>query len=313
MAKLSDEDLFTLPLTFMGVPYGRPGPGSRAAILGLPFDCGIHPFRVGARSGPDAVRLQSPLIRRFNPTHADFDPLTALGVVDCGNVKLTPGRILDAFARIEQATTRIVDAGAVPVTIGGDGSVTVPVMRAVAKRHAGLVALHIDSHTDAYAYDPTDKYNAATQFTHVAEEGLLDASRSWHVGIRGTTFAHGVVPRTRELGYRIISLDELVRGGFNQRMAEFRDEAKGRPVYICFDMDVFDPSCAPGVCSPSWGGLSAREGLDLIRCLTDLDIVAVDVATVSPPHDVNNMAAHLCAHVIYEMLVLLARRHGLAG
>jgi agmatinase len=121
-----------------------------------------------------------------------------------------------------------------------------------------------------------------------------------------------VVPRTGGLGYRVIPLDELVRGGFGQRMAEFRDQAKGRPVYICFDMDVFDPSCAPGVCSPSWGGLSAREGIDLIRTLTDLDIVAVDVGTVSPPHDVNHMAAHLCAHVIYEMLVLLCRQRGLA-
>lgn len=308
MTTLSDDDLFTLPLTFMGVPYGRPGPGTRAAILGLPFDCGIHPFRVGARTGPDAVRLQSPLIRPFNPTHADFDVISALGVVDCGNVKLTPGRILDAFERIEQAAGRVVDAGAVPVTIGGDGSITVPVMRAVAKRHKNLVALHIDSHTDAYTYDPSDKYNAATQFTHVAEEGLLDVASSWHVGIRGTTYAQGVVTRAQGLGYRVVSLDELVRGGFGQRMAEFRDQAAGRPVYICFDMDVFDPSCAPGVCSPSWGGLSAREGIDLVRTLTDLNIVAVDVATVSPPQDVNNMAAHLCAHVIYEMLVLLCRQ-----
>jgi len=309
MAELSDEELFTLPLTFMGVPYGRPGPANKAAVLGLPFDCGVHPFRVGARNGPDAVRAQSPLIRRFNPTHADFDPIAALGVVDCGNVRLTPGRILDAFDRIEQAVTRIVDAGAVPVTIGGDGSVTVPVTRAAAKRHKGMVVLHIDSHTDAYAYDPADKYNAATQFTHVAEEGLIDASRSWHAGIRGTTFAQGVVARTSALGYRVVSLDELVRGGFSQRMAEFRDQAAGRPVYLCFDMDVFDPSCAPGVCSPSWGGLSAREGIDLIRTLTDLNIVAVDVATVSPPQDVNNMAAHLCAHVIYELLVILYRQH----
>ena len=312
MAKPSDDDLFTQPLTFMGVPYGRPGSGNRAAILGLPFDCGTHPFRVGARGGPDAVRLQSPLIRRFNPTHADFDPVAALGVVDCGNVKLTPGRILDAFERIELAAVRIVEAGTVPVTIGGDGSVTVPVTRAVATHYKNLVALHIDSHTDAYAYDPADKYDAATQFTHVAEERLIDASSSWHVGIRGTTFAQGVAPRTRALGYRVISLDELVRGGFSQRIAEFRDQAAGRPVYICFDMDVFDPSCAPGVCSPSWGGLSAREGIDLIRTLTDINIVAVDVATVSPPQDVNHMAAHLCAHVIYEFLVLLCRQHGLA-
>jgi agmatinase len=312
MLQLADAELFSLPLTFMGVPYGRPQAGNRAAIIGLPFDCGTHPFRVGARCGPDAVRWQSPLIRRFNPTHADFDPLSALGVVDCGNVVLTPGRIDDAFARIEQAVGRVVTAGAIPVTIGGDGSVTVPVMRAVARHHGMLVALHIDSHTDAYAYTAADKYNAATQFTHVAEERLLDASASWHVGIRGTTFAEGVLGRARRLGYRVLSLDELVRGGVAQRMAEFRDEAAGRPVYVCFDMDVFDPACAPGVCSPSWGGLSAREGIDLIRTLTELNIVAVDVATVSPPQDVNHMAAHLCAHVVYEMLVLLARQAGLA-
>lgn len=311
MANLTDEDLFTLPNTFMGAPYGRPGPSNRAAILGIPFDCGTHPFRVGARGGPDAVRAQSVLMRRFNPTHADFDPVTALGLVDCGNVKLTPGRIVDAFERIEQAVDRIVAAGAVPITIGGDGSITVPVARAAAKRFKGMVALHIDSHTDAYPYSEAEKYNAATQFTHVAEEQLIDASRSWHAGIRGTTYAQGVVSRTQSLGYRVLSLDELVRGGITQRMAEFRDQAGDRPVYLCFDMDVFDPSCAPGVCTPSWGGLSAREGIDLLRSLEGLNIVAIDVNTVSPPQDIGNLAAHLCAHVIYETLVLLCRRYDL--
>ncbi len=276
MDRLSDSDLFTSPLTFMGAPYGRPGPANKAAILGIPFDCGTN-MRIGARGGPDSVRQQSALMRRFNPTHADFDPVAALGLVDCGNVKLTPSKIVDAFERTEQAVDRIVAAGAVPVTIGGDGSVTVPVARAV------------------------------------AEEGLVDPEFSWHVGIRSTTYAQGVVPRAMSLGYKIVSLDELVRGGFAQRMAEFRDKVGKRPVYLCFDMDVFDPSCAPGVCTPSWGGLSAREGIDLLRCLTDLNIVAVDVNTVSPPQDVNGMAAHLCAHVIYETLVLLSRQMGLTG
>lgn len=308
MPRMTDEELFTLPTTFMGAPYGRPGPGNRAAILGIPFDCGTHPFRIGARGGPDSVRTQSVLMRRFNPTHADFDPVSALGLVDCGNVRLTPGRIVDAFDRIEQAADRIVQAGAVPITIGGDGSITVPVARAAAKRHKGMVALHIDSHTDAYPYTEAEKYNAATQFTHVAEEGLIDPTRSWHAGIRGTTFAQGVVARTRGLGYRVMSLDDLVRGGVAQRMAEFKDQAGDRPVYLCFDMDVFDPSCAPGVCTPSWGGLSAREGIDLLRSLDGLNIVAIDVNTVSPPQDIGNMAAHLCAHVIYETLVLLCRR-----
>ncbi len=185
--------------------------------------------------------------------------------------------------------------------------------RAVGKKHPKMAALHIDAHTDAYPYDASEKYNSATQFTHVAEEGLVDPTFSWHVGIRGTTYAQGVVPRAMSLGYKVVTLDELVRGGFAQRMAEFRDKVGKRPVYLCFDMDVFDPSVAPGVCTPTWGGLSAREGIDLLRCLTDLNIVAVDVNTVSPPQDVNGMAAHLCAHVIYEALVLLCRQMGLAG
>lgn len=312
MPATPDADLFTAPHTFMGVPAGLPGPGNRAAILGLPFDCGTHPLRIGARGGPDAVRQQSQGMRRFNPTHADFDPLAALGLVDCGNVRLTPGKIDDAFARIEAAVSRILAAGAVPVTIGGDGSVTVPVARAVAKKHKGLVALHIDSHTDAYPYDGTEKFNASTQFTHVVEEGLIDAASSWHVGIRGTTYMQGVVPRARGLGYTVVSLDDLVRGGFVQRMAEFRDQAKGRPVYLCFDMDVFDPSVAPGVCTPSWGGLTAREGIDLLRALAGLNIVAIDVNTVSPPQDIGHMAASLCVQVIYETLVLLCRQLELA-
>ncbi|WP_291296347.1 arginase family protein [Elioraea sp.] len=313
MTTLADDGLFRAPRTFMGAPYGRPGEGSRAAFIGLPFDCGVHPFRVGCRQGPHAVREMSALMRRYNPTYADFDPVKALGLVDCGDVELTPGRILDAYARMEAGVSAIVEAGAIPVTVGGDGSVSVPVLRAVAKRHPGLAVLHIDSHTDTYPYDdPDDRYNAATQLTHAVEEGLVDPHRSWHIGIRGSTFAQGVVKRARSLGYGVVSIDDLVRRGFAQTIAEFREGVARRPVYICFDMDVFDPSCAPGVATPTWGGLSAREGIDLIRTLTDLDIVAVDINTVSPAQDVNNMAAHLCAHVAYEFLVLLCRNLGLA-
>jgi agmatinase len=313
MTTPGEDALFRKPRTFMGAPYGRPGAGNRAAFIGLPFDCGVHPFRVGCRQGPHAVREMSALMRRYNPTYADFDPVTALGLVDCGDVELTPGRILDAYARMEAGVSAIVEAGAIPITVGGDGSVSVPVLRAVAKRHPGLAVLHIDSHTDTYPYDdPDDRYNAATQLTHAVEEGLVDPHRSWHIGIRGTTFAQGVVQRARSLGYGVVSVDDLVRRGFAQTIAEFREGVARRPVYICFDMDVFDPSCAPGVATPTWGGLSAREGIDLIRTLTDLDIVAVDINTVSPAQDVNNMAAHLCAHVAYEFLVLLCRNLGLA-
>lgn len=305
------DPLFTAPETFMGLPAGSPGLGCRAAILGVPFDCGTHAFRVGARQGPTAVRQQSGLIRRFHPSLADVDVLSLLGAVDCGNVALTPGRIDDALPRIETAAGAILDAGAVPVGIGGDGSVSLALMRAAGRRFPGLVALHIDSHTDAYPYEPDDRYNAATQFTNAVEEGWVDASRSWHVGVRGFTYRSGVLDHAAHLGFRVVTAETLLRRGFAQTMAEFRSTVGERPVYLCWDMDVFDPSVAPGVCTPTWGGLTAREGIELIRSLSGLNIVAMDFNTVSPPQDVNDMAAHLCAHMIMEGMLLLARRHDL--
>ncbi|MDE2517166.1 MAG: arginase family protein [Rhodospirillales bacterium] len=305
--------LFTAPRSFLDLPAGLPGPGCRAAILGVPFDCGTHPFRVGARQGPDAVREQSPLVRRFHPSLADLDILAAMRVVDCGNVALTPGRIEDALPRIEAAAGEILDRGAVPVGIGGDGSISLALMRAAGRRHPGMVALHVDSHTDAYAYTAEDKFNAATQFTHAAEEGVVDAARSWHVGVRGFTMVEGVIGQTTGLGFRVVTIETLVQRGFAQCMAEFREHLGGRPLYLCWDMDVFDPSVAPGVCTPAWGGLTAREGITLIRTLTGMNIVAMDFNTVSPPQDVNGMAASLCAHMIMEGMVLLARQCGMVG
>ena len=289
----------------MGLPPGPPGAGCRAAIVGVPFDCGTHPFHIGSRQGPTEVRRQSRLVRRFHPSLADRDVLAELNAVDCGNVVLTPGRIEDAFPRIDAAAASVLEAGAVPVGIGGDGSVSLPLMRAAGRHHPGLVALHIDSHTDAYPYTPDDRFNAATQFTHAAEEGAVDASASWHVGVRGFTYCAGVLDHAAGLGFRVVTIDELVRRGFAQAMAEFRDVVAGRPVYLCWDMDVFDPAVAPGVATPTWGGLSAREGIDLIRTLAGLHIVAMDFNTVSPPHDHKGMTAHLCAHMIMEAMILL--------
>jgi agmatinase len=310
MTDLPDDELHAKPVTFMGAPYSHDLSGVKAAVLGVPFDCGIHPFRIGSRQGPTAIRAQSVLVRRYNPELADFDPLERLGLVDRGDVRLTPSRIATAFERIEAAAKRIHDAAAIPVTMGGDGSVSLPLLRAAASRYPGMAAVHFDAHTDAYAYDPNDKNNAATQFTHAAEEQCIVASLSYHIGIRGTTYLQGVFEQARALGYNIITIRELFARGFVEILAELHERLKGRPVYLCFDMDIFDPSCAPGVATPSWGGLSAREGIELLHGLSGLDIIAVDVNTVSPPHDVQNMTAFLAAQVIYESLVLLCQKPG---
>jgi len=285
------------------VPTGElAGSGAGAAFLGFPYDGANAAIeRPGSANGPRGLRIASNMCFPWS-FEWDIDLFETYGLVDCGDSPLAIGNVVRTHELVQAEIRTILEAGAIPITIGGDGSVTVPVARAVGKKYPKMAALHIDSHTDSYPYGAEEKYNSATQFTHVAEEGLVDPEFSWHVGIRSTTYAQGVVPRAMSLGYKVVSIDELIRGGFAQRMAEFRDKVGKRPVYLCFDMDVFDPSCAPGVCTPSWGGLSAREGIDLLRCLTDLNIVAVDVNTVSPPQDVNGMAAHLCAHVIYETL-----------
>jgi agmatinase len=305
-AELAATELYRGPLTFMGAPFGHDLSGAKAAILGAPFDCGIHLFRIGARQGPQSIREQSRLVRPFQSEFADFDIRARLGLVDCGDAAVTPGRIEPAFERIEEAAFRIVSAGAVPVGFGGDGSVSLPLIRAAARRWPNLAVLHVDSHTDAYPYEETEPYTAATQFTHAALEQRIAPSVSYHVGLRGSTYCAGAYDHTRALGYNLITMRELMRRGQNDVLAELHERLAGRPLYLSWDMDVFDPSVAPGVCSPTWGGFTAREGLDFLRGFAGLNIVAVDVNTVSPPHDVNGMAAFLAAHLTYECLLLLA-------
>src|SRR5579859_4903823 len=219
----SSASLYSGPVSFLGAPYTHDLGGAKAAILGVPFDCGTHPHRVGSRQGPQRVREQSAQMRLYNSELADFNPVERLKLVDCGNVKLTPSRIVDAFERIEAAARSIHEAGVIPVTMGGDGSISVPLLRAAARQHRGIVAVHIDAHTDSYPYDPADKYTAATQFTHAAEEQLVVASLSYHIGVRGTTYAPGVYDHTRSLGYNIITLRQHVVEAALQELAE-RDD-----------------------------------------------------------------------------------------
>lgn len=298
------------PLTFMGAPYSHDLTQAKAAVLGMPFDCGTHLFRVGSRQGPASIREQSRLVRPYNPELSDYSPVERLGLVDCGDVRVIPGRIDDAFEKIEAATRAIVDAGVIPVTMGGDGSVSLPQMRAVSARHGPLAVVHVDSHTDTMRFTPGDEYNAGTQFTHAALEKRVDPAAVYHIGIRGSTYQQGGFDYVRSFGYQVVTMNDLMRRGIPAMLEQLHKALKGRPVYLCYDMDSFDPSCAPGVATPSWGGLSAREGIEFVRGLAGLDIVAVDVNTVSPPHDHLGMTASLAAHVMYEALVLLCRKLG---
>jgi agmatinase len=307
MADSGLAEMCSGPITFIGVPYSHDLSPAKAAILGIPFDCGVHPFRVGSRQGPQSIREHSRLMRPYNPELADYNPMKRLGLVDCGDVRLTPGRILDAYERIEAAMFEIVSRDVVPITMGGDGSVSHPQMKVVGRKHPGLAVIHVDSHTDTTPPVPGNTHNAGTQFYYAATEEMIDTTLTYHIGMRGTTYLPNGFPRTRSLGYNIITLNELLERGFTDVLRELRDKLRDRPVYICWDMDVLDPSCAPGVAAPSWGGLSAREAIAFLRGLAGLNIVAADINTVSPPHDTNGMTAFLAAALMYEVLVLLCR------
>ncbi len=290
--------------TFMGVPASRDLSASKAAVLGIPFDCGFHPTRIGARLGPQSIREHSGLVRRYEPPSRDYDPVARLGLVDYGDVKLRSGYVAEAFENIEMAVSEIVAADAVPVTMGGDGAVTLPQLRALHRRHPDLVVLHIDAHTDTYPNDGVSKFTNATTFTRAAEEGVVDPKNSIHLGARGAVAMPGLFEYTRSWGYELIPGVELDSLGIAAVLAQIRRRLAGRPVYLCFDMDVFDPSVAPGVCTPSWGGLSAKEGLAILGGLAELDFVAFDVNTVSPPHDSAGITAFLAGTVMHKCLQL---------
>ena len=232
--------------TFMGLRRGLPGSGCRAAILGIPFDCGLHPVRLGSRMGPAAIRQQSSLVRPYQPPLWDTNLLETLEMVDCGDVDVVLGDIIETFDRIERALGVILDAGAVPITFGGDGSVTLPQLRAVHKHHPDLVALHFDAHTDTYPDvegpvpgSNTPAFNPSTTFSRAAEEGVIDPAGSLHIGARGSISSQGVFEHTREKGFELITGIELTRKGVEETLEHIHDRLGDRPVYLCWDMDFF--------------------------------------------------------------------------
>ena len=299
--------LYIGPQTFMNVAYSTNFSDAKAAILGVPYDGGVHPTRIGSRTGPASIREHSQLVRPFQPPHATFNPLELLSLVDCGDADTTPSIIEDSFKEIQDAATGIYAADASPLALGGDGNITLPLLRAAHEFYPNLVVVHVDAHTDAYSGDGNRdymRYNVATTFTRAAEEGLLDVPASIHIGPRGPTNDIGVFEHTREVGYQLIDGRELFETGLRIAAHRIVKDLQGRDVYLCFDMDFFDPSCAPGVCTPTWGGATAREGLSFLQNLSGLNIIGADINTVSPPHDTAGMTAFLAGNVALEILTL---------
>ena len=299
--------------TLFGVPATRLDEAVAAdvVVLGIPYDVGTHPTRIGSRLGPEHVRSNSAPERQFLSDASSRDG-HHLVIRDAGDVDVLSGEYEHAYAAIEEAVDAILDTGAVPICIGGDGAVTLPQIRSLAKKHPELVTVHFDAHTDCYPVPTSAPFTNATTFTHAATEELLNAEGSFHIGVRGTSSVPNAPATAEGLGYGVVSTDEWLADRA-EILARMRAAIGDRPVFLSFDMDIFDPSVAPGVCTPEWGGLSAAEGIRTIRDLSGLNIVGADITTVSPAHDFQGNTANLASRVALEIFHLLDQTRHLRG
>ncbi|TDE38467.1 agmatinase [Antarcticimicrobium sediminis] len=294
--------------TFMRLPLSDRAEGLDAAILGLPSDSGA-PFRTGARMGPNAVRQASIMLRPFNPYRGNIDIFEALKIADLGDAPVVPGYEMETLVWLEEAVDRVVSAGAVPCCIGGDHSVTLAELRAVAKRHGPLALVHFDSHTDTWdTYFAERRYSAGTPFLRAVEEGIVDPARSIQIGMRGSLFRASDITQSLDLGYDVVTTDEIFTIGFAALANRIAMRTAGAPVFLTFDMDFVDPSAAPAVETPEAGGPTARETLALLRAIGGLDIKGCDVVEITPTYEgPGQITSLLGATVMAEILAMIAQ------
>jgi agmatinase len=297
---------FTGPPTFARLPIVRSLDGVDVAVVGVPFDTGVT-YRVGGRFGPNAVRAASVMLRPYNP-NLDIKPFDVLSCVDHGDIAIVPGYTERSYAAIEAAVGPIVEAGVIPLLIGGDHACTLPHLRATRSR-GPVAVIDFDAHTDAWDSYFGEKYNHGTWMRRAIEEGLVDVTHSIEIGLRGSLYdAADWTDLRSELGLEYLTTEDLFRLGPEAVASAIRDRVGDRPAFISFDIDVVDPAHAPGTGTPEAGGPSARAMLAILRGLTGIDFVGFDVVEVIPAYDPAGQTATLAANLAYEMLSLVAVR-----
>ncbi|WP_099558961.1 agmatinase [Hartmannibacter diazotrophicus] len=274
------------------------------ALVGVPFDGGTT-NRPGPRHGPREVRNQSTLMRRVHH-HSGISPYDLVRVGDCGDSPINPINLMDALDKITGFYDEIRAGGAIPITAGGDHLISLPILRALGKdRPVGMI--HFDAHSDTYdSFFGDNKFTHGTPFRRAIEEGVLDPKRTVQIGLRGAISDASNYDFAREVGIRMIFIEELVKRGPEDVMAEAREIAGGKPTYVSFDIDIIDPSMAPGTGTPEIGGILTREAQDLVRLLEGVDIIGADVVEVSPPFDLGGMTALAGATMMFELLCVTA-------
>jgi agmatinase len=296
---------FTGIRTFARCPHVTDPADADVAVMGAPFDTATS-FRPGARFGPEAIRAASMLLRPYHPV-LGADVFPTLSVVDRGDLELTPGNAERTTQQIASGLGEVVACGIVPILLGGDHLVTLGALRAQASAHGPVAVVLLDAHADTWDHYYGERYFHGTVFRRAAEEGLVAPERSLLAGMRGSLYSEDDLATTRELGFDLITGDELDRMEADEYGRHVRARVGDGPAYLSFDIDVVDPAFAPATGTPEVGGLTAREALGFIRSLAGLRFGGFDVVEVSPPYDgPGQVTALLAANIAYEFLALTA-------
>jgi guanidinobutyrase len=315
MSNSSDGGQFPQPLggnemprfggitTFMRLPGTTQAAALDAAVVGVPFDIGTS-NRPGARFGPRGIRSESVLLRPYNmATRAA--PFDSLRIDDVGDVATNPYNVADSMERIEAFYRPLLGQGLKTVSMGGDHTIVLPILRAMAAQHGPVGLVHVDAHTDINDTMFGERIAHGTPFRRAVEEGLLDGARVAQIGVRGTGYQADDFDWSRQQGFRVVQVEECWHRSLVPLMEEVRAQLGSGPVYLSFDIDGLDPSFAPGTGTPEIGGLTIWQGMEIIRGCRGLDLVGADVVEVAPIYDVSGMTSLVAANLLYEMLCVL--------
>ncbi len=297
---------FAQPATFMRLPHRTDLTGVDVALFGVPCDSGAT-YRSGTRLGPREIRAQSSLIRPYSHFQK-ISPFDSLTIVDAGDVDVTPLSVELGYDQIERYVAGLCAAGITPVAVGGDHGITLPILRALAKRHGPIGLVQFDSHIDTWDTDFGCRFFHGSPFFYGIEEEHIDPKRFVQVGIRGPMYGANDFDYERGRGVTIIDIEQVRRLGIEVTIDSIRRVVGDGPTYVTFDIDAVDPAFAPGTGTPEVGGLTSHEAQTLVRGLGPLRLIGCDVVEVSPPFDgPGQITSLLAANLLFEMLCVIAK------
>ncbi|GAB5414533.1 MAG: agmatinase [Congregibacter sp.] len=283
------------------LPVQSGADGLDIALVGVPLDCGTS-NRAGSRYGPRQIRAESVLVRPYAMA-TGAAPFDSFQIADTGDVALNTYNLEKSIDIIEAHFDALLTSGAKPVSMGGDHTITLPILRAQAKKYGPMAVVHVDAHADMNDHMFGEPVTHGTIFRRAIEEGLIDPNCMVQIGLRATGYAADDFDWARQRGVRVVPAEDCWYRSLAPLMDEVREQIGAeRPVYLSFDIDGLDPSVAPGTGTPEPAGLSASQGLEVIRGVHGLNLIGADLVEVSPPYDTTGNTALLASNLIFEML-----------